>query len=78
MTVPQMGYEVGPRLELGDSIALNISDPANPAVSAVIQAGPTDEGVITVNQNKNIPVGSLTPDADQPDVSAVSSSDQSE
>lgn len=58
-TLPSMGYDVGPRLELGDSIAINITDPANPATTAVIQAGPTDD-VITVNQNKTVPVGDAT------------------
>ena len=54
-TLPTMGYVVGQRLELGESIAIDISDPDNPATIAVSQAGPTEE-VITVNQNKTVPV----------------------
>ena len=53
-TLPSMGYEVGPRLELGESIAINITDPDNAATTAVIQAGQTDD-VVTVNQNMTVP-----------------------
>ncbi|MEM9465071.1 MAG: hypothetical protein AAGA90_06845 [Actinomycetota bacterium] len=51
-TVPAMGYVVDDPIQLGESIALNISDPNNPGTTAVIQAGET-QGVITVHHNAN-------------------------
>ena len=74
-TLPAMGYEVGPRLELGDSIAINVSDPNNAATTAVVQAGPTGD-VITVNQNKTVPA-TATETTQAPPDSAVSSGDMS-
>ena len=70
-TVPAMGYVVDEPLELGESLALNISDPNNPGTSAVIQAGET-QGVITVHHNIN----RLNPpeDDDDTDTSGSSSS----
>ena len=71
-TLPSMGYEVGPRLELGDSIAINITDPDNAATTAVIQAGETDD-VVTVNQNITVPAP--PPDATTTEPAEAVSSD---
>ena len=51
-----MGYVVDAPMDLGGTLAINISDPNNPLTTAVIQAGETG-GVVTVNQNKTVPAG---------------------
>ncbi len=69
-TLAEMGYEVGPRLALGESIAINITDPNNAATTAVVQVG-EDDGVVIVSQDKFVPAppGSTTT---QPAATAVS------
>ncbi len=66
----EMGYEVGPRLELGESIALNITDPDDAATTAVVQVGEAD-GVIIVSQDKFVPAPT-GPTTTQPAATAVS------
>ncbi|MGI9600738.1 MAG: hypothetical protein ACR2QE_02555 [Acidimicrobiales bacterium] len=49
-----MGYVIDDPVALGDSLAIDISDPANPNVTAVIQAGPvaTDDATVQLNQER--------------------------
>ncbi len=51
---PTIGFEVG-ELELGESIALNLTNPDDPAWTGVVQAGVTSDGVVTVSQNYSDP-----------------------
>lgn len=51
---PTIGFEVN-ELELGESIALNLTNPEDPAWTGVVQAGETSDGWVTVSQNYSDP-----------------------
>ncbi len=72
-TVPSMGFVIDQPIDLGETLAMNISDPARPLVTAVIQVGVTGD-FITVNQNISIPNPPDPDDSDEPDDSGSSSS----
>ncbi|MCB0989540.1 MAG: hypothetical protein KDB16_01070 [Acidimicrobiales bacterium] len=70
MTLPEMGYSVDEPIDLGGTVALNITDPANPGLTAVIQIGETGD-FITVNQNMSIPADHASPSTEASDGSAT-------
>lgn len=71
-----MGYETN-QLELGESIALNVSDPAKPNLTAVVQAGPQPNGRLTLNQEKSELKTTPGGDSDGDEGSSESAADKS-
>lgn len=76
-TLTGLGYEVGAPLELGGSLALNVSMSENPLLTAVVQVGPASptDPTIIVNQNKSEFKEQSSGSDDQPDTEAVESED---